>query len=143
MGATGATGPAGAGESFIYFASDQSLANNDFMGLGTSSPMFDRNTVVIPRAGVITGIIFSIRDNALAADEVATAEIYISTNCAQTAMATGIIASVQGPNPPFCCGMSPAASLVVNPCDLISVRVTSGDGALPNGAAATVFYTTS
>ncbi|WP_056473563.1 collagen-like protein [Bacillus sp. FJAT-25509] len=144
-GATGATGPrgtTGSGSSFIYFSSDQSVPNNNFIGQGTSSSMFDRNTIVIPQAGVITGIIFSIRDNTLALGETATAEIYISTNCAQTAMATGVIATVDGPNPPFCCGMSPAANLIVNPCDLISVRITTGDGAFPNGVAATVFYTT-
>jgi hypothetical protein len=71
-------------------------------------------------------------------------EIYKSRNCGVTFTATGIFAVVNGPNPPNCFAFG-SGTLVVNQCDLLSVRVvrTAGNtGALENGAAATIILTT-
>lgn len=40
---------------------------------------------------------------------------------------------------PNCCG-STTANYAINKCDLLSVRIVTGDGALPFGAAVTVMY---
>lgn len=122
----------------IYLATDQSIPNNQFFGLGTASSSFVRNTVVIPQSSTIIGLVFSIRTEELAEGETITAEIFRSTDCGVTPTATGIQATVTGPNPPNCCAFS-SAGLSVDRCDLLSVKVTrSSGGALPGGAAATI-----
>ena len=127
----------------IYLATDESIANGQFMGLGTASALFTRNTVVIPENAIITGLVFNIRDNILTAGEVASAEIVISQTCGfDDPVSTGVIATVTGPNNATtrnCCGTT-AANYPVNRCTLLSVRVTTSSGALPNGAAATILY---
>lgn len=127
----------------IYLATDQSIPNGQFMGLGTTSAMFVRNTVVIPENAIITGLVFNIRDNTLTAGEVASAEIVISQTCGFDApVSTGVIATVTGPNNATtrnCCGTT-AANYPVNRCTLLSVRVTTPSGAFPSGAAATILY---
>jgi len=137
-------GNGGAREFAIYLASDEALPDDNYIGLGTDGVDFIRNTVVIPANAIITGLVFNIRDNTLAAGDVATAEIVISRSCGfGDPISTGIIASVTGPNSaatPNCCG-STTANFPVNQCDLLSVRVSTGDGAFDSGAAATVLYT--
>jgi hypothetical protein len=93
----------------------------------------------VPQTATITGIVFSIRDESLTAGDSIRAEIYRSTNCGVSFLPTGIFATVIGPNPPNCCAFG-SGSLVVNQCDLLSVRVvrTGATGALMNGAAATI-----
>ncbi|OFD94635.1 hypothetical protein BWGOE13_38490 [Bacillus mycoides] len=119
------------------------------MGLGTSqggAPGFVRDNVVIPQAATITGLVFSIRNEALVAGATVTAEIVVSDGCASNPVDTNISVTLIGtavpPNIPNtnCCGaveVSPGFS--VDQCDLLSVRITiTGSGALMNGAAATV-----
>lgn len=129
----------------VFLGTDQSIGNNDFLGLGTSSASFVRNTLVVPQDATLTGLVFNIRDNALPTGDTATAEIYISTNCGFGApVATGIIATIEGPNSsetPNCCAFA-AASFAVEQCDLISVRITTGDGAFASGVAATILFST-
>ncbi|MFJ5718340.1 hypothetical protein [Neobacillus sp. NPDC093127] len=129
----------------IYLAAPV-VSNNDFVGLGTSSGGamgFVRNNVVIPQTATITGLVFSIRDNSLSATDSVTAEIFVSTDCGVTPLATGIIATVNGPNPPNCCAFSPG-TFAVHQCDLLSVQIKNDmteDPALPDGVAATILYT--
>lgn len=134
----------GTKECAIYLASDQPVPDDQFIGLGNASASFVRNTVVIPKNAIITGLVFNIRDNTLTAGEVATAEIVISQSCGfGDPISTGIIASVTGPNSeasPNCCGTT-LANYPVNQCDLLSVQISTGNGAFPSGAAATVLYT--
>lgn len=128
----------------IYLASDQSIPNGQYLGLGTASAQFVRNTVVIPENAVITGLVFNVRDNTLMAGDVATAEVVISRSCGfDEPISTGVIATVIGPNSDEtrnCCG-STTANYPVNKCDLLSVRINTGNGAFPSGAAVTVLYT--
>ena len=127
----------------IYLATDESIANGQYLGLGTASALFPRNTVVIPENAIITGIVLNVRDNTLTAEDTVTAEVVISRSCGFTdPISTGVIATVTGPNTeetPNCCG-SATASYPINKCDLLSVRIVTGDGALPFGAAVTVMY---
>jgi hypothetical protein len=139
QGPQGPQGPAGpSGVMALYFGTDQSIPNGNFMGLGTSDD-FVRNTVVIPANSTITTLVFSIRNETVAAGEMVQAEIYRSTDGGVTSVATGFIATVNGPNPPNHCAVA-TGSLAVNQCDLISIRVSNSD-ALENGATATVLYT--
>nr|WP_329958854.1 hypothetical protein [Sporosarcina sp. G11-34] len=146
-GATGPTGPTGStgqGAMTIYLATDQSIGNLDFLGLGSSSGGvmgFVRNNVVVPQDATITGLVFSIRDEGLDADETFSAEIFRSTNCGVTATGTGIIATVQGPNLPNCCAVA-VGNVDVLQCDLLSVRVTTNGDAAASGVAATILFST-
>ncbi|MGE7602365.1 hypothetical protein ACQKL5_07610 [Peribacillus sp. NPDC097675] len=138
----GATGPGGM---TVFLETDQSIGNLDFLSLGTSSASFVRNTLVVPQDATITGLVLNIRDNALGTGNIASAEIFISTNCGfGTPEATGIIASITGPNSavtPNCCAFA-AADFAVEQCDLITVRITTGGGAFAGGVAATILLST-
>jgi hypothetical protein len=136
----------------IFLATDEQINDGQFFGLGTSNPGgggFVRNTVVIPQSATITGMVFSIRDEALVAGDSISAEIFISTDCGVTPVPTGIIATVNGPNPPNCCAVATGNfPFPVNQCDLLSVRITIVDApgspinqALENGVAATILLT--
>ncbi len=142
IGPTGATGPGG---STIYLGTDQSLGNNDFLGLGTSSPSFIRNTVVVPENSTLIGIVLSVRTEPLAATDTVSARIIRSTDCGNTTTDTGIVATVTGPSSaaaPNCCAVSVSPPVAVNRCDLLAVQITrTGNvGALANGAAATIIF---
>ncbi len=138
-GATGATGP---GISTIYLSSDQSTPSGNFLGLGTASSNFLRNTVVIAQNTNITGLTFNIRDSGLNPGVFAFAEVYVSTNCGATITPTGIIAGITGiTGVTVCCGFT-SANRPISQCDLLSVRVNTAGGAFSGGAAATVLLTT-
>jgi hypothetical protein len=143
QGTQGIQGPSGPGVMAIYLGTDQSVGNLDFLGLGTSSdggPMgFIRNSVVVPQNATITGLVFSVRGESLDTGETVQAEIFRSTDGGVTVVATGVIATVTGPNPPNHCGVA-SANFAVNQCDLLSVRISNGE-ALENGAAATILLT--
>ncbi len=135
----------------LYLASDQSIASNDFLGLGTSqggAPGFIRDNVVIPQTATISTLVFSIRNEALGIGDVVTAQIVISDDCGVTTTDTGIIATVISNATPTtpntnCCAVA-LANFPVSQCDLLSVRIvkTVGTGALMNGAAATILFAT-
>lgn len=143
-GAQGATGAQGSGGMTLYLASFP-VANNDFVGLGTASNSFIRNTVVVPQNATITGIILDIRDEALASGKTVSAEIIRSTTCGFSFAGTGVIATVTGPNnsaTPNCCAFE-AANLPVNQFDLLSVQITrtGSNAALQDGVAVTILFT--
>ncbi|MCG3087208.1 hypothetical protein [Sporosarcina cyprini] len=136
----------GGGESQIYLAASTVAAATEYVGVGSSSNNFARNTVVIPQNAIITGMVFNIRDNTLTAGQSATADIVLSKTCGfGTIIDTGITATVTGPNnatTPNCCATT-TANYPVNGCDLLSVRVTTaGGGALQEGVAVTISYIT-
>jgi len=123
------------------------VINNNFVGLGTSSNSFIRNTVVVPQNATITGIVLNIRDEPLTSTQTVSAEIIRSINCGISFAGTGIIATVTGPNnsaTPNCCNFK-AATLSVNQCDLLSVQITrtGSDAALEDGVAVTILFTIS
>lgn len=55
-------GPGGADQVAFRFATDQSIGNNDFLGLGSSSSMFIRNNVVAALASTAWKIVLTVRE---------------------------------------------------------------------------------
>ena len=146
-GVTGPTGPTGPGATTIYLATDQSISDGGWIGLGTSSPdtQFARSTVVIPVNTTIIGLVLSIRDKELEEGDTVTATIYTSDCAFNDPTSTGISATITGPNSseePNCCATA-FGIVSVDQCTLLSVQLTTsaGVGALSNGAAATIFLT--
>lgn len=140
-GPPGPPGPPG-GIMTIYLASDQAILD-DFLGLGTSgggATGFVRNNVVVAQTATIKGLVLSIRTEAIRENDTVTGEIYRSTDCGVTPVPTGIKVTINGPNPPNCCG-SVTGDLEVNQCDLLSVKIDASM-ALMNGAAATIILET-
>lgn len=123
----------------IYLASSaSSLLSGNFIGLGTDGGNLFQNSVVIAQTATITGLVLSVRDETMANRFPLTGTIFISRDCTNTPVNTSITATVTAGN---CYAFAPA-NLVVNQCDLLSVQVvTSDDGALTDGAAATILYT--
>ena len=127
----------------VYLSSDQPVANSDFLGIGSSSASFIKNTFVVPQNAVITSLTLNIRDHNLIAGDTASAQIYLSTNCGFTApIATGIIATITGPSTstsPNCCTTT-TSNYSVNSCTLLSVEITTSGGSFANGVSATIRY---
>ena len=145
-GDTGEAGPPGPGGNSIYLATDQSIANNQYLGLGNASDDFERNTVVIPENSKIVGLAFNIRSEVLGSDDTISAEIVRSTTCGDVLINTGITATITGPSSEGerkCCAFV-TADYDISTCDLLSVRITrTGDqGALEAGASATILINT-
>jgi len=144
-GTTGATGSSGSGLMEVFLSTDQSVGNNDFLGSGTSSASFVRSSIVIPENATIKSITLNIRDHGLSAGQTASAQIFTSSNCGFTApIATGIIATVTGPNSsttPNCCATT-SANLTINRCTLLSVQLTTTGGAFSNGVSVTILLNT-
>ncbi|WP_242980615.1 hypothetical protein [Clostridium vincentii] len=128
----------------LYLAAFPVTAN-DFVGLGTTSTSFIRNTIVVPQNATITGLVLNVRDEPLTSTQTVSAQIIRSTNCGISFAGTGIIATVTGPNnstTPNCCNFI-AASLPVNQCNLLSVQITrtGSSAALENGVSVTILFT--
>ncbi|MFJ3390569.1 collagen-like protein [Lysinibacillus sp. NPDC086135] len=142
-GTTGPTGLNGPGLMEVYLSTDQSVANNDFLGIGSASATFIKNTFVVPQNAVITSLTLNIRDHNLTAGDTASAQIYLSTNCGFTApVPTGIIATITGPSTsasPNCCTTT-TSNFSVNSCTLLSVEITTSGGSFANGVSATIRY---
>ncbi|WP_323656671.1 hypothetical protein [Lysinibacillus xylanilyticus] len=142
-GTTGPTGLNGPGLMEVYLSTDQSVANNDFLGIGSASATFIKNTFVVPQNSVITSLTLNIRDHNLTAGDTASAQIYLSTNCGFTApVPTGIIATITGPSTsasPNCCTTT-TSNFSVNSCTLLSVEIKTSGGSFANGVSATIRY---
>jgi hypothetical protein len=99
--------------------------NSNFIGLGTTSNEFIKNCVVVPIEWLITKMAFSIRQ--LGDNKSYTATLYV--NGTETGMSATIV------NGATSTWSLTEGSLLVQPGDLISVKVTFNNGALPNGVA--------
>lgn len=146
IGPTGPQGSVGPGGNTFYLVTDQSIANNQYFGLGNASADFTRNTVVIAQNAKIVGLTFSIRTEVLDANDTVSAEIVRSTTCGDALINTGIIATITGPSSEGdrnCCAFTLADYYVLT-CDLLSIRITCTEetGALAEGAAATILINT-
>ena len=112
---------------YIALGSDAGIGANTFVGLGSSGASFVRNSIVAPFNGVITSLVFSVRQQSTAT---ITCEIFKAAN-GLNPVSTGIIATVNiGTTFNMATGNVP-----VNMGDLISVRIS---GSLSEGAAATI-----
>ena len=142
-GPTGDTGAAGENNTAIFLATDQNVSDGGWVGLGTSSsaPQFTDSTVVIPVNATITGMVLNIRDNTVAAGDTVTATIFTSPCGFEDPTSTGITVTITGPSDsttPNCVAIV-AGSFAVTQGVLLSVEITTTQGALANGVAVTVF----
>ena len=123
------------GSGSFYFATDQGVANGDYLGMGTSGGQFIRSTLVVPVNCELTSIVFSIR--ALAANMGLTATVWKQTfpgapvpTTMSTTISGGSVFSLS------------SGSVLLQPGDLISVRLNWATGGnLINGSTVTVMYT--
>lgn len=143
IGPTGDTGAAGANNTAIFLATDQNVSDGGWVGIGTSSSaaQFADSTVVIPVNATITGMVLNIRDNTVAAGDTVTATIFTSPCGFEDPTSTGITVTITGPSDsttPNCVAIV-AGSFAVTQGVLLSVEITTTQGALANGVAVTVF----
>ncbi len=111
------------------------IATNDYVGLGSSSSNFIRNTIVVPFNCEITSLTCSVRN--LAAGTY-TCTIWVKSGISATPpVSTGIQATV---NPGGYFAISPLISYPLSLGDLLSVRFTSASGSLIDGIAASISY---
>ena len=115
----------------FFFNTDQSVANNDYVGSGSSGSNFLRYTSVVPVACVLRSIAFSTRDFIPSG----TATVWRQPQGLGFPAATTLSATITN-------GYFSVASgaVAVNAGDLISVRITTPGGALFNGVAVSVAY---
>ncbi len=141
-GATGATGPSGISTQYVYLATDQSIENGGWVGLGTSSSQsqFARSTVLIPANTTIRGIIFSTRNNSLTSTQSATATVFVSPCGFAEPVNTEISATVDGATTDTNCTAFGSGSYDVTQNSLISVQITTGPSnlTLSDGVSVTV-----
>ena len=126
-------GPAVSASPAFLFATDQSVSNNSYVGLGTSSTSFTRQTIVVPADCVLRSIAFSTR----LLSPTFTATVWRQTaggSAASTALSTTVIGGAFFPSS---VGFSTVA---VNAGDLISIQITGSSFALTNGVAVSVGY---
>ena len=114
----------------FFFNTAQSVFDNDYIGLGSNSASFIRNTSVVPVDCVLKSIAFSARG----AFSSSTAAVYLQPAGSLTPVATTLSATII-----FGGYFSIASGAIpVNAGDLISVRVNGGS--IPNGVAVSVTY---
>ncbi len=148
---TGVAGPQGAisgvqgpqGQSIdtttYVFGTDQSFGKMDFMGQGTSSSTFPRNSLILPGAGKLVALSFSIRNPAPNLGVQCLVWRQVGTGVGGIPLPTALTAFIPNGNTQICA--MGVASVDVDPCDLISVQLDwSVGGALSDGATAAVTF---
>jgi hypothetical protein len=110
------------------FSTSNSLARNNFIGCGSSSSSYLRNTIVVSKACRAVRLAFSIRSNALAIPYTATLWV--------NGVATILTAII--PNGSTSTGAIGNGLISLNPLDLIALQISyEGTGsALADGACA-------
>jgi hypothetical protein len=110
------------------FATINSVGDQDFIGEGTSSNNFRRNTLVIPHACTTQRLTFSIRTLAAAVPYAATLWVNNAPTILTATIVNGSLTySAQG-----------VGAVQLNTFDLISVQITYVGGALSEGACVTL-----
>lgn len=131
--------------SLICLATHETVNNNQWLGLGETSPLvqFEKSTIVIPAGSRITGIILNTRDNSINNGQTVKATIYTSPCGFAAPVSTGISATVTGSTTTKGCCASSTSNYLVNTCSLLSVKIelSTGTGALSSGAAVTILVT--
>ena len=133
-GIPGTQGRNGTDEYCIFFASDQSIGNEDYMSQGSSSASLIRNTLVVPQDSIIISITGSIREN--------TNNTNIGFQVVESVDGAPVVTGVNAFIPD---GMTSTfgfgtGSYPVQMGDLITVQSNFDGGALANGATATVCF---
>jgi hypothetical protein len=126
-GVQGLAGPIGPADPLLFLNCSVTY-NANFIGLGTTSTDFFKNSVVVPIEWLITKLAFSIRQ--LGDNKSYTATLYVNGN--PTDMSATIV------NASATTWSLTEGSFLVQPGDLISARVTFNNGALPNGVCISI-----
>ncbi|WP_242842168.1 hypothetical protein [Lacrimispora aerotolerans] len=131
----------------MYLATDQSVSDGGWVGLGTSSStaLFATSTITLPLDTTIVGLVLNIRDNTIPVGDTVTATVFTSPCGFTDPTSTGISATIIGPNTSTApnCLATAVGNVPVTQGSLLSVQITTGQGvgALSRGVAATVFLT--
>jgi hypothetical protein len=133
QGPTGPTGPAGS-STILIFSTSESVSNSDYIGCGSSSSNNLRNTILIPANYTINLFCFNIRE-IQAQGGAYTATLYINGN------PSILIATINDSSTQISVAVS--SSLQLNQFDLLSIRLSSPNGALNNGACASIIVSPS
>lgn len=123
VGSTGPTGPAGKSRCMFHFATSESVGNNDFIGLGNSSSDIQRNTIVVPYACETSYLVFNLRK--YSENKQYTATLWVNGSPSALSAFIPTIISTQ-------CSIGNGV-VQLNACDLISVQITTPNGALADG----------
>jgi hypothetical protein len=110
----------------VFGATDASVGNGNFVGLGTSSSNFFRCTTVVPMNATISNVTFSVRD--LVAASPVTITLYTAPSGSVGALSTGLTCTV----PTLGSSCTAAGLYSVSAGDLISGLVNTS-GAISNG----------
>jgi hypothetical protein len=137
-GPPGAPGAAATSQAVLVAGTDQSTANNDFIGPWGNSSGFVRNSIVMPFNGTITRVAFSARDALVPAGGFVALTVYQAATANSVgplngSTATTLSCTISGPSVGGWC--ISATPLVVNAGDLISGRLTTSSGSLSNGVS--------
>ncbi len=117
---------------FFSFSTDQSVSNGNFVGLGSASSVFIRNTIVVPYNCTLSSIVLSTRMQLIPGPVMATVWVQrppgppIATTLSVLVPEFNYFATTYG-----------AVPLIMG--DLVSVQVTTGSG-LASGVAISVTY---
>ena len=117
----------------FFFASDASMANADYIGLGTASSSFTRNTLVVPFNCELSSIVFSVR--AFIAGTNLSASVWVQRPGSPPILS---FLSATIPNGSISYTAIGIGSVLLFAGDLISIRYTGTT--LVNGAAVTLTY---
>lgn len=119
----------------FVFATDQAVSNNDYLGIGSSSSVFVRNSLVLPVNCILTGMVVSLRGAFLGSPVTATV-FKQSGALGASPVATVLSATI----PPFAGTFATGtAAIAISTGDLISIKISSSQ-ALIDGVAVTVTY---
>ena len=121
---------------FFSFATDQSVGNNDYLGMGTNSATFVRNSIVMPFNCMLTSITLSARLPSGNQGIIATVWRQAPGGSPQ---ATSLSATITDGTIFYTA--TAAGSLPLSTGDLVSVRLNwFTGGALTSGAAVSITY---
>ena len=123
-GPKGETGIQGTSNLMFLFTTSESVSNNDFIGLGSSSSNSLRNTIVSPIRCNISSIAFSIRELKNATPYTAT--VYVNGIMSNLSIVIND-GSIKYNN------INIHTVLQIQPLDLLSIQVSFANGALNNG----------
>jgi hypothetical protein len=132
-GPTGLAGPSGS-STILVFSTSESVSNSDYIGCGSSSSNILRNTIVIPANYVINLFCFNIRETQSQGGAY-TATLYINGN------PSILTATINDSSTQISIAIS--SSLQLNQFDLLSIRLTTPNRALNNGACASIIVSPS
>ncbi len=117
---------------FFSFSTDQSVSNANFVGLGSASSAFIRNTIVVPYNCTLSSLVLSTRMQFVTGPVMAT--VWVQRPPGQP---TATALSVVVPEFNYFGTTYGAIPLIMG--DLVSVQVTTGSG-LTSGVAISVTY---